>query len=774
MQRRTEVRTTELHLRQGGTSVVLDTSGPGLPSVVHWGPDLGELSAAALAGVVLASRAQRTSGAIDEPARLTLLPLESDGWQGTPGLLGSRAGASFSPAFTVTALDVAENNGDSDSHEEARNTTETGVTPGSDSTPGSTGVTGTSGTVVTITAADPAAELGITITLRLDPHGLLHQRLRLTNTAAGSTGDDARELDASAAAALDTAATYELGELAASFPLPHTAGEVLDTTGRHLRERTPQRHDLTIGRYDRESRRGRPGADATLLVATGTPGFGFERGLVHAAHLAWSGNHRVSVERLVTGATHTRVAELLAPGEIRLGPGESYETPEALGSWGDGLTELSARFHRLLRARPNHPATPRPVTLNTWEAVYFDHDLGRLSALADAGARVGIERFVLDDGWFHGRRDDTTSLGDWWVDETVWPDGLAPIIDHVTDLGMQFGIWVEPEMVSPDSELARAHPEWILGPGEGRLPAIARQQQVLDLSNPDAFAYILGKLDALLTDHDIAYLKWDHNRDLLEAGAGAPARPAVHENVVALYRLLDELRSRHPGVEIESCASGGARVDLGILDHTDRIWTSDCIDPIERLVNQKHTGLLVPSELMGAHVSGPRSHSTGRRHDLSFRAGVALPGHFGVEWDISSPDVDDATLDELAAWIAVHKAHRSLLHTGVVVHADLPDPGMDLRGVVAADRSRALYTFTQVATSASYPAGPVTLPGLDDDREYRVALAAPTATLGGPGQSPLAWALDGVVLTGRALRLGGVQAPVLFPEQLVLLEATAL
>ena len=772
MQRRTDAVPPELHLRQGGTSVVLDTSGAGLPSIVHWGPDLGELSDAALAGLVLASRPQRTSGAIDEPARLTLLPLESDGWQGTPGLLGSRAGASFSPAFTVTDLDVREtgtadaaDSGASGDSSDSSTATATTAAPG---------IAGSPGTTVTVTADDPAAELRLVVTLRLDVHGLLHQRLRLTNTAAGSTGDDARGLDASAAAALDTAATYELGELAASFPLPHTAGEVLDTTGRHLRERTPQRHALTVGRYDRESRRGRPGADATLLVATGTPGFAFERGLVHAAHLAWSGNHRVSVERIVTGATHTRLAELLAPGEVRLGPGESYETPWSIGSWGDGLTQLSSRFHRLLRARPGHPSTPRPVTLNTWEAVYFDHDLARLTALADAGARVGIERFVLDDGWFHGRRDDTTSLGDWWVDETVWPDGLAPLIEHVTGLGMQFGIWVEPEMVSPDSELARAHPDWILGPGEGRLPAVARQQQVLDLSNPDAFDHVLGQLDALVSDHDVAYLKWDHNRDLLEAGAGSPARPAVHENVVALYRLLDELRTRHPGLEIESCASGGARVDLGVLDHTDRIWTSDCIDPVERLVNQKHTGLLVPVELMGAHVSGPRSHSTGRRHDLSFRAGVALPGHFGVEWDISSPDVDDATLDELAVWIATHKAHRDLLHTGAVVHADLPDAGMDLRGVVAGDLGRALYTFTQVATSASYPPGPVTLPGLDDDRDYRVALSGPTAPLAGPGQSPLAWALDGVVLSGRALRLGGVQAPVLFPEQLVLIEAVAL
>lgn len=711
MQRRSGLRTSELHLRLGGTSLVLDTPESGLPSIVHWGPDLGDVTEEALAGLVTASRPQRVSGGVDEPTRLTLLPLQADGWQGTPGLVGSRAGAGFAPSFQVTDL-AADDAG------------------------------------LVLTADDAEAALRLRIELRLDEHGLLHQTLRLTNDG----GD-----------------VYDLHELAATFPLPHTAGEVLDTTGRHLRERTPQRHAMTVGRYDRESRRGRPGADATLLLAAGTPGFGFERGLVHAVHLAWSGNHRVSVERTITGSSLARVAELLGAGEIRLAPGESYDSPEAIGSWGDGLTELSGRYHRLLRSRPQHPASERPVTLNTWEAVYFDHDLARLSALADAGARVGAERFVLDDGWFRGRRDDTAGLGDWYVDDDVWPDGLTPIIDHVTGLGMQFGLWVEPEMVNPDSDLARAHPDWILSAGP-RLPVSARQQQVLDLSNPAASAYLLERLDALLTEYDIAYLKWDHNRDLLEAGAGSPAHPAVHENVVALYRLLDELRSRHPFVEIESCASGGARVDLGILDRTDRIWASDCIDPIERLTIQRYTNLLVPYELMGAHVSGPRSHSTGRRHDLSLRAGVALPGHFGIEWDISA--LDPEVEAELTAWVAAHKRHRELLHHGTAVHADLPDASMDLRGVVSPGRDRALYTFTQVTASASYPPGPVTFPGLDDERSYRVALADPTATLGGPGQSALPWTLDGVVVPGRALRLGGVQAPVLFSESLVLIEVT--
>ncbi|MDM4777904.1 alpha-galactosidase, partial [Micromonospora sp. b486] len=271
------------------------------------------------------------------------------------------------------------------------------------------------------------------------------------------------------------------------------------------------------------------------------------------------------------------------------------------------------------------------MTLNVWEAVYFGHELDRLRALADAAAEVGVERFVLDDGWFRGRRHDQAGLGDWWVDGEVWPDGLQPLIDHVRGHGMQFGLWVEPEMVNPDSDLFRAHPEWVLQ-APGRLPPPWRHQQALDLVNPDAYAYLLERLDAVLGEHDgIAYLKWDHNRDLTEAGHAG--RPGVHAQTLAVYRLLDELRARHPGVEIESCSSGGARVDLEILRRTDRVWASDCNDALERLSIQRWTGLLLPPELVGTHIGPERSHTTHRVHDLSFRAVTALFGHHGIEWE---------------------------------------------------------------------------------------------------------------------------------------------
>jgi alpha-galactosidase len=372
--------------------------------------------------------------------------------------------------------------------------------------------------------------------------------------------------------------------------------------------------------------------------------------------------------------------------------------------------------------------------LNTWEAVYFDHRLDRLTELADTAAELGVERFVLDDGWFRHRRDDTAGLGDWYVDEDVWPQGLHPLVDHVRGLGMEFGLWVEPEMVNPDSDLARAEPGWVL-PG----PPF-RNQQGVDLTIPEAFAYVLARLDALLTEYDIAFLKWDHNRDLVGP---------VHAQTLAAYRLLDELRGRHPEVEVESCSSGGARVDLGILARTDRVWASDTNDALERQSIQRWTQLLLPPELVGSHVGPPRAHTTGRSHDLSFRAATALFGHFGIEWDIAAASPEERA--ELGAWIERYKHFRALLHSGDVVRADLPDPTYALHGVVAADRSEALFCFVALATSAYERPGAVRLPGLDPDRTYRVMEAT---------------------LTGRALATVGLQMPLVAPEQAVLIEVS--
>jgi alpha-galactosidase len=291
---------------------------------------------------------------------------------------------------------------------------------------------------------------------------------------------------------------------------------------------------------------------------------------------------------------------------------------------------------------------------------------------------------------------------------------------------------------------------------------------VLDLANPAAYAHILERLDALLSDHAISYLKWDHNRDLIEAGHDG--RPGVRAQTLAVYRLLDELRERHPGVEIETCASGGGRVDLGILERTDRVWASDNIDPLERSAIQLWSQLLLPPELVGAHIPSGESHATGRRHGLSFRAATALFGHLGIEWDVTA--LSELEADHLAGVVATYKALRPLLHTGRVVRVDHPDPSALVHGVVARDRSEAVFAYVQLSSAVAEVPPLTRLAGLDPDRRYRVErldLAGGPACL--ESSAPL-WLESGVVLPGSVLMGIGISVPVLRPEQTFLVRLT--
>jgi len=704
----TKVSEQLVHLRHGGVSLLLDTSG--LPRILHWGSDLGDDDDLAAVGFALTP--QVVSSVLDDLVPVSVLPEQSLGWLGTPGLSGHRQGRDFSPLFTVTSVRQA-------------------------------------GVALHVEARDDVAEMGLVVELELLPSGLLRIRATVTNLSATEP--------------------YTVDSLMPLLPVPTRAREILDFTGRHMRERSPQRHEFTLGTHVREGRRGRTGADATVLMLAGTPGFDWESGEVWGVHVAWSGNHRTLAERVNSGEGLMGGGELLLPGEGHLDPGESYTSPWLYGSHGNGLNELSARFHDYFRSRPQHPSSDRPVVMNSWEAVYFDHRLDRLKALVDAGAEVGVERFVLDDGWFLGRRDDSAGLGDWYVDPAVWPAGLAPLAEHVRSRGMQFGLWFEPEMVNPDSNLAREHPDWILSVGD-RLPPEARFQQVLDLAEPDAYSYILDRISSLVSELGIDYIKWDHNRDLVEPGRTSTGRAGVHDQTTALYRLIDELKERHPGLEIESCSSGGARVDLGILERTDRIWVSDCIDALERQQIERWTGVLVPPEMMGSHVSSPRSHTTARTHDLSFRSATAFFGHFGIEWDLVSATAAERA--ELAEWIALHKRFRGLLHHGRVVRTDSPDPALDVHGVVAGDQSEALYAIVALGTSVWSPPGPVRLPGLDPQALYRLeTLPAPELPRFGPKRSTVPWWDSPPQLSGRVLGVIGIQAPAQFPEHSVIIHA---
>ena len=713
------------HLRAGGVSLLLDTSGERLPRVLHWGADLGDVGPAEVAELVLASVVPVVSGTPDAPYALSLLPEQSAGWLATPGVTGSRDGTAWSTSFRVT------------------DSTLTGPLTRDDGTPVAHRLV--------VTAADPDASLLLTLVVEQYLSGLVRTRSTLTNAAD----------DVFAVAGLDTA-----------LPVPAEADEVLDWTGRHLRERSAQRHAFTAGTHLRETRRART-HDGTLLLTAGRAGFGHGSGEVWGVHVGWSGNTRTYAEQeMPSGARVLGGGELLLSGEVRLTAGESYTSPWLYASYGDGLDELSHRFHAYLRSRPQHPTSPRKTLINVWEAVYFDHDLPRLTALADAAAAVGIERYVLDDGWFKGRRDDSVGLGDWSVDEDVWPDGLHPLADHVTGLGMEFGLWFEPEMVNPDSDLAREHPEWILRTGR-RLPPSARNQQVLDLANRGAWDHVFGRMDAILTEYPIAFVKWDHNRDLIEAGHQPTGRPGVHGQTHAAYQLVDALRAAHPDVEFESCSGGGGRADLGILERTDRIWASDCIDALERQVIEAGTGMIVPPEMMGSHIGSTHAHTTGRTHELSFRGATAFFGHLGVEWDLTHASDDD--LAGLAAWVAAYREHRGLLHTGKVVRADHPDAALRVHGVVADDRSAGIFAVVQLTTGVYAPPGRVRLPGLDPTRTYEVRPLAPGDDISPreDGAQIPAWWKDGARLSGRTLGVVGLQVPNQFPERSVLLDVRA-
>ncbi len=542
--------------------------------------------------------------------------------------------------------------------------------------------------------------------------------------------------------------------LAATVPVPDDHDEVLRFTGGWCREFQPTRAPWSAGTHLVESRRGRTSHDAVPVAFSGTSGFGEHHGDIVGVHLAWSGNHQIRLDRLADGRRFIQAGELLVPGEVVLGPGQRYAAPTVLIVAGHGLTTCSQRFHRHIRR--SQPDRPRPVLLNTWEAVYFDHDLDTLRALADRAAAVGVERFVLDDGWFGGRRDDTAGLGDWWVSPEAHPDGLGPLIDHVTRLGMDFGIWVEPEMVNPDSDLYRAHPEWVLGDAG----VTGRNQLVLDLSIDECWTYLHDRLDRLLASHDIAFVKWDMNRDL--AGAGA------HHQTLALYALLDALGAAHPAVEFESCASGGGRADAGILRRTARIWTSDCNDAVERQVIQRGFSHLLPPEVMGSHIGPPRAHTTGRTQRLAFRAATALFGHLGVEWNLL--DASERDLDKLEAWIRLHKQLRPLLHGGDTVRLDHPDAAAIAHGVVATDRSEAVFAVAQLRSGDASVPPRLTFAELDPDRRYRLErIAMPGEVLGLTMRQPR-WLTEGpVAATGTQLMTLGIQLPLLLPESVLLL-----
>lgn len=705
--------------RAAGVALLIAAPEDGMPEVIHWGGDPGQIDEDQFDALASGAAWMRTGNGLDEALRVGIVPEARFGWTGSPGLIGSRDGVGWSPHWRTREVLL-------------------------DGSP-VTEFVATGPARLGFHLSATAAELDLWLWLELLPSGLVTASAQITNV-----GDS----------------PFDLTELTLRLPVPSRAREVMDFAGRWAVERVPQRHTLHVGAHRREGRHGRTGADSAFVLTVGETGFGYRDGELWGCHVAWSGNHIHLAERELHGAQVIGGGELLLPGEGRLAPGQGYTTPTVHFNHAVGLDAQAARFHEHLRSLPSAPDAERPVSLNVWEAVYFDHDAERLLDLAERAADLGVERYVLDDGWFGARRDDTAGLGDWVVSPDVWPDGLHPLVDRVKELGMQFGLWFEPEMVNEDSDLARAHPEWIMQVDD-RLPIRSRHQQVLNLSIPEAYDHVLGQMSALFEEYAIDYVKWDHNRDLVDAGTAPLGRAAVSAQTRAFYRLLDELRRRFPHIEFESCSSGGARIDLEVMERVQRVWVSDNIDPDDRQRMLWWTGQLLPAEVMGSHIASGHSHVTGRWHDLEYRAATAVFGHLGIEWDLAR--ASDEEIAALKWWIDWYKANRHRLLTGRSVRQELPEPGVWFKGIVGPEGG--IYSLAAVENTSEAGLGMIRFPGLQPDRLHEIHVIE---RLPLPERVQLPW-LRGEPprLTGAQLASIGVQAPVLRPSTAILFDIRA-
>lgn len=689
-------------------SVVLDVSA-GVPVIEHWGDRLESIE-----GWMSTSHTV-PHGGLDELIAFSIVP--SEGFIGRPGLAGHRRGGRhWSPRFRY--VDHTHYHADDMS-------------------------------TLELQGRDDVAELEMTTRVSL-VDDVMSISVALANVADGP---------------------YMMDGLSITVPVSDRASRLGTYSGRWGAEFTFESFDWPIGAWSVENRTGRTSHEHPPYVWAISRDASEWSGDVWGLHLAWSGNHSLFAERLVDGRRYVQMGELFHPGEMCVYPGETYTTPTMIGVHSSrGFSPASQAFHREARRRRPPLRSVRKVHLNTWEAVYFDHDLERLKALADSAADIGVERFVLDDGWFGGRRHDGAGLGDWEVSRDVYPDGLAPLIDHVRALGMDFGIWVEPEMVNLDSDLFRAHPDWVLAT-EGYDAPLGRRQLVLDLARDDAFEHVLARLDTLLAENDVDYVKWDMNRWVVQ-GSGVDGKAGSHDQTEAVYRLIDQLRRRHHGVEFESCASGGGRIDHGILRRVERFWTSDNNDPVERARIHHAATMLLPPEVLGVHVGPSPAHNTGRRTPMALRVVTTLFGHMGVEADVTK--LDDRDRDVLRHGINVYKTYRQLVHSGRFFRVDRDPSGLCF-GVESESGDEVLVCWMQTESCAD-PA-PWRLPGLSSDAMRRIRLVPLVPNDGevsGPARrQPMWWehvSRGGeFAMSGEVLRTVGLPAPALAPQRAVVL-----
>ena len=696
-----------ISLQTGRTQLVLSAAFGERPRIIYWGARLSHTPPEQLDAL---SRRQHAIGGPDVDVLHSLSNELGTGLAGPSGFVGHRDGSDWAAIFKVTQVQK-----DSDHS-------------------------------VKITCEDANTRISALYDLSINPDThVLEASTQITNLGLSPLS-------------IDWCA-------ALCMPLNRRLQHLNGFTGRWAGEFQMQEIPAFRGSYLRENKSGRTSHDnfpALLAMASCTSE---KNGPAAGFHLGWSGNNRVRVDRLSDGTAAMQMGELFFPGEMVLQSGNYYKTPTLYAAWSDaGLSALSQKFQdhlaqKVMNGRPN--ATRRPVHYNTWEAVYFDHSEDKLMELAQAASDIGAERFVLDDGWFGGRRDDKTGLGDWTVSSDVYPNGLEPLADKVRALGMEFGIWFEPEMVNPDSDLYRARPDWVLeAAGVEQIPF--RQQYTLNLTLPEVTEYLFNQMSDTIRRCKVAYIKWDMNRDIHHPGSAG--RGAVHRQTLAVYALMQRLKDTFPGLEIESCASGGARTDYGVLTHTDRIWTSDSNDALDRQYIQRGASHFFPLSVMGAHVGPRECHITGRVFSMNYRAATAIFGHMGMELNLLTEPAEDLAI--LKEAITLHKTHRDLIHGGKFYRMDSSEY-LNVIGVVSRDKSEGLFSCAKTAGHSTTLPGRFRFAGLDPAASYRLRLVWPGGKVSVTSPSILEAANligEGMTVSGEAMLEHGMQLPLMFPD----------
>lgn len=514
--------------------------------------------------------------------------------------------------------------------------------------------------------------------------------------------------------------------LSASVDLPDDRYEMITLHGSWARERSAVRVPLHAGKQRFDSLRGESSHQVNPFLALVRKETTEDSGEAMGMTLIYSGNFMAQAE--VNQHSCTRVQMGINPTDFSwlLEPGETFDAPEAVLVWSDsGLGGMSRAFHDLFRShliRSPYQNGERPVLLNSWEAAYFDISEARLLELGGAAAELGIELLVMDDGWFGHRNSDNSSLGDWTVNPEKLPHGLKGLCEGLKERGIRFGIWVEPEMISPDSDLYRAHPDWAIQVA-GRPLTLCREQYVLDFSREDVRDAIWAQLKAVLESAEIAYVKWDMNRQLTEVGSAVlpvlRQRELWHRYVLGVYALMERLVTEFPHILLETCSGGGARFDAGMLYYGPQIWTSDNTDAVSRLSIQYGTSLCYPPSAMGAHVSVCPNHATGRVTPFSTRSHVAMAGTFGYELDVTKLSEEEKAA--IPAQIAAHKRYWHLISSGDLYRLTDPFSQETLYAWmnISKDKGEALLTAVQVRTAANTRTQPLKLRGLDPDGWYQ-------------------------------------------------------